>query len=104
MVPAPAFIPLPLIPLVAVLSLGAGLIPLVAALAGPIVAYLVAARRFSGKIQTTEATDLWQESRAIREWSRERMNELEAKNELLEKRIEHLEAENADLHGRLLHA
>lgn len=101
MIPSPALIPSPLIPLIAVLSLGAGTIPLIAALAGPVVAYLVAARRFSGKIQTTEATDLWEESRSIREWSRERMNELEAKNTALEKRIKHLEDENADLRGRL---
>lgn len=101
MIPSPALIPFPLIPLIAVLSLGAGVIPLIAALAGPVVAYLVAARRFSGKIQTTEATELWQESRAIRDWSRERMNELEAKNDLLEKRIEHLEDENASLRDKL---
>jgi hypothetical protein len=91
--PWPA-IPLPLIPLFAALSFEAGIIPVIAALAGPVVAYLVAARRFSGKIETTEAADLWRESRDIRKWSRDRI-------EQLEHRIAHLEDENKELRTRL---
>ena len=37
-----------------------------AALLGPLGAYIVAARRMSGKIATSDASDLWKESAAIR--------------------------------------
>jgi predicted RNase H-like nuclease (RuvC/YqgF family) len=40
----------------------------------PVGAYLMAARKMSGKIATTEAHDLWEESRAIREWSSARID------------------------------
>lgn len=95
--PWPA-IPLPLIPLFAALSLGAPAIAIIGALAGPIVAYIVAARRFSGKIETTEAKELWEESKAIRDWSQRRI-------EALENRVLALEEENrqlrSELNGRL---
>lgn len=52
--------------------------------------YLVAARQFSGRIQTSDATELWQESRAIREWSTGQLNELR-------ERVVTLEAENRRL-------
>lgn len=75
-----------------------------AALIGALASYIVAARRFSGKIETTEAKDLWEESRAIRKWSQERietLNELvlrlERRNKELEDRVDHLENENAAL-------
>jgi hypothetical protein len=71
-----------------------GVVALVAALAAPVVTYLVAARRFSGKIETTEAADLWKESRDIRKWSRDRI-------ELLESRVQYLEEENEELRRRL---
>jgi len=98
--PWPA-IPLPLLPLFAALTINAPFVMIIGALAGPIVAYIVAARRFSGKIETTEARELWKESRAIREWSQRRMRELEQRNRALEDRVEHLENENAELRGRL---
>jgi hypothetical protein len=63
-------------------------------LAAPIVSYIIAARRFSGKIETTEAKDLWAESKAIRDWSRERIDALEA-------RIVALEVENRELRTQL---
>jgi len=47
---------------------------IVAALIAPISAYLVAAHKMSGKIATTEAAQLWEESRAIREWSAARID------------------------------
>lgn len=47
---------------------------LVVGLVGPVGAYLVAARKMSGKIATTEATQLWAESAAIREWSSARID------------------------------
>ena len=53
------------------------LIPLIAALAAPIVTYLVAARRLSGKIATSEAATLWEEGRLIREEYRRRFEDCE---------------------------
>lgn len=54
------------------------------ALAGTLVTavggYLVAARRFSGKIGSSEAADLWKESASIREWSKARIESLEREN------------------------
>lgn len=77
-----------------VLVISPSIIALVAALAAPVVTYIVAARRFSGKIETTEAADLWKESRDIRKWSKERIESLEA-------RVAHLEEENTDLRAKL---
>jgi predicted RNase H-like nuclease (RuvC/YqgF family) len=79
-----------------------------AALVGAAASYIVAARRFSGKIETTEAKELWTESRAIRKWSQERIealngivDRLEKRNVELEARVEHLENENTALHREL---
>lgn len=47
---------------------------LIVGLIGPVGAYLVAARKMSGKIATTEATQLWEESAAIRVWSAARID------------------------------
>lgn len=77
-------------------------ITLIAALAGPIVAYLVAARQFSGKIETSNAKELWEESRSIREWSQERVKELRAEVARCERRIGALERENQDLKQELV--
>jgi hypothetical protein len=67
-------------------------IALLAALVGPLITYLVAARRFSGKIETTEARDLWAESASIRDWSRRRIVALEKRVETLEEENERLRA------------
>ena len=45
-----------------------------AALIAPIGAYLVAARQMSGKIGSSQATDLWKESSAIRDWATARID------------------------------
>ena len=66
------------------------IIALVAALAAPVGAYLVAARRFSGKIETSDAKELWAESRDIRRWSKERI-------EALERRVDELDVGNRSL-------
>lgn len=60
----------------------------------PLVTWLMAARRFSGKIQTTEASDLWRESAAIREW-------MERRVEVLNRRVAHLEEELTDCQEEL---
>lgn len=83
-----------LLPLYFAMTFDPSVIALIAALAAPVATYIIAARRFSGKIQTTEASDLWAESRDIRKWSRERI-------EQLERRVDHLEDENRKLRRRL---
>lgn len=77
--------------------LDATAIALIAALAAPIVSYVVAARRFSGKIETSDAKELWAESRSIREWSQARIAALNEDVERLEARIRSLESHNAGL-------
>jgi flagellar motility protein MotE (MotC chaperone) len=74
------------------------------ALIAPVGAYLAAAHKMSGKIATTEAHDLWEESRAIREWSAARIDkcdeEIQALREQLREaknRITHLESEKRRL-------
>lgn len=79
----------------------AGIIAIIAALLAPIGAYLVAARRFSGRIETSAAQDLWAESSEIRKWSLERIRDLSAHIVHLEERIETLEHENNDLHEQV---
>jgi hypothetical protein len=81
---------------------------LVAALFAPVVTYLLAKRQFSGRIETSDAKELWAESRAIREWSNARINvlnevvaRLEERERLLEDRVRMLEKENDELRGRL---
>lgn len=80
-------------------------VALVAAVAAPLVTYLVAARRFSGKIQSSDAEQLWLESRSIRDWSSKRIDDLNAHVGQLEGRIHALEGTNLGLveeNGRLL--
>lgn len=73
------------------------IVAIVAAIAGPLAAYLAAAKRFSGKIESSAATDLWAESRAIREWSQARIKELNDHIEQLEERVRCLEEQNEQL-------
>lgn len=76
-------------------------VAIIVALAAPIGAYLVAARRFSGKIKTSEAEELWAESRAIRQDSAKRIRILNGVVERLETRVGSLEAENERLLRRI---
>lgn len=83
-------------------------VAIVAAAIGPIGAYLIAARRMSGKIANSDAEQLWEESRAIREWSTNRINEYEADIDKLRKELSNLssrftalELENRELHNEL---
>lgn len=79
-----------------------------AALVAPLVTYLVAKRQRSGKIVTTEAAQLWNESTAMRRELREtvgrleeRVRELERERAICYERIEVLEAELANLRRRV---
>ena len=69
-------------------------ITIIAACAAPLGAYLIAARRFSGRIESSDAKDLWAESRSIRDWSQGRIASLEA-------RVAHLEEENRALRAQI---
>ena len=75
---------------------------------GAIGAYLAAAHRMSGKIASTEAHDLWEESRSIREWATARVDKCDEEivrlNKLLDdakariKRLEELLRESGVPH------
>lgn len=73
------------------------LVAVVIALVGPLGAYLVSARQLSGKIKNSEASELWAESRSIREWSSERIKECHEHIVELEQRLDELEEENRNL-------
>jgi len=67
---------------------------LVAASIAALGAYLAASRRLSGKINTSEASQLWQESASIREDYRERLSMSERRTLGLEERVAQLERDN----------
>jgi regulator of replication initiation timing len=70
---------------------------LAVAIVGPLLTYIVAARRLSGRIKNSEASDLWAESRSIREWSTGQVKELTAQIDDLEERFRKLEASHSEL-------
>jgi hypothetical protein len=67
----------------------------------PLGAYFVAKRQFSGRIETTEAKELWKESRELRKQAFDRIAELNRVVARLEDRVGELEHENAELRARL---
>jgi chromosome segregation ATPase len=73
------------------------IVAIVAALVGPLLAYVGVARRLSGKIGTSEASDLWEEARSIREGFRLRIEELNDVVRECNERIDALEERNAAL-------
>ncbi len=83
---------------------------IIVAIVGPLGTYIAAARKMSGKIGTSEAQQLWDESRSIREWSEKRIEacdkEISELRETLRKvlaRLHNVEEQNARL-TRELHA
>lgn len=68
-----------------------------AALVGALGSYFVAARKLSGKIGTSDASQLWQESKDIRGDYRERLRESHSRVDELERRIGRLEGNNDEL-------
>jgi predicted nucleic acid-binding Zn-ribbon protein len=72
-------------------------IALAAAVIGPLVAYLGASRKLSGKIGTSEAADLWAESGKIRDDYRARIDVANVRQAELESRVARLEGENNTL-------
>lgn len=75
---------------------------IVAALVAPLLTYLAAARRLSGRIATTDATVLWEESRAMRQDYIAQIKELREQLAACEKRVEHLHESNQDLDEELI--
>lgn len=87
------------------------LIAALAAILGPLVTFLIVAKRFSGKIANSEAGDLWKESAAIRadlfkrneyltqklEETGEQLRDLARQLDDLDDRIGELRAENTRL-------
>lgn len=82
---------------------------LIVALFSPLITYLIAARRLSGRIRDSEASELWAESRSIREWSTDRVKELNQHVDELEERVREFETANSELvkenrvHGRTIY-
>lgn len=62
-----------------------------------IVSFLIARRTSSGRISTTEAATLWQESQTMRHELRDEVAKWQAKAETLEAKIDTLEQENTQL-------
>lgn len=78
--------------------LGAIPVPLaaaiIAAIIAPLVTWLVAVRRFSGSIKSSESAELWAEARDIRHQAQKRI-------EFLEERVLLLEKENFELRRKM---
>lgn len=72
-------------------------IALLAAVIGPLLTYIAASRKLSGRIGTSEAASLWQESQSIRQDYRDRINESERRQAHLEERVAKLEEKNNEL-------
>jgi hypothetical protein len=72
-------------------------VPVLLAVIAPIGAYLLAARKMSGKIGTSDATELWKESKAIRDDYRTRISGLVERIRELELRSDKLEDMNTVL-------
>ena len=73
------------------------IVSLLAAIAAPIGAYLVAARRLSGKIGTSDAAELWDEAARMREHLTARLDTAYERASTLEERISTLEKESRAL-------
>jgi chromosome segregation ATPase len=70
---------------------------IIAAAVASLGSYLVAARRLSGRVGSSEAESLWAESRSIREWSTARISELNQLVGALEGRVGFVESQNNEL-------
>jgi predicted RNase H-like nuclease (RuvC/YqgF family) len=73
------------------------IVAVLAIVVAPLVGYIGATRKLSGKIATSEAGSLWEESRAIREDYARRLAECDARIQRLEARVRELETDNSAL-------
>ncbi len=78
------------------------ILPFLGSLVIAALAYYVQKRRQSGQIQTSEAADLWNESRSIREYQAKEMLDLRVELEALKKRFDILNEEHRECLKRLL--
>lgn len=69
------------------------IVPILVAAVAALGAYVAAARKLSGKINTSEASQLWEESRAIRDDYREQLKVANGVIQDLRDRIKRLEEE-----------
>lgn len=83
-------------------------IAVAAALLSPIFAFLIIKTKSSGRINTTEASDLWKESKSIREELRDEImelqreiNQLRIENQTMEAEINGLKMENLVLKNEI---
>ena len=72
-------------------------VAILAAVLGPLATYLVAVRKFSGKITDSTATELWTESRSIRQDLYDRNKFLQDSIGRLDERVLGLEKSNNEL-------
>ena len=75
----------------------APLLTFIGVVVGALGAYLAAARRLSGKVTTSDAAQLWAESRAIRQELEDRNRYLVSRLDALETKYDELQRENARL-------
>jgi len=79
----------------------AWLSPLIGTLVAGLCTYLIAIRRSSGRIDTTEAAKLWEEAADIRDVYRHEITELREEVAVLKKQNRELNAEVASLQTQL---
>jgi chromosome segregation ATPase len=73
------------------------LVPVLVAIIAPLGAYLLAARKMSGKVNTSDADQLWREAGSIRDDYRERLRISNERQTSLEERVARLEGQNTAL-------
>lgn len=78
------------------------IVALATVLIGPLVAYVTAARKLSGKVATSDASELWKESAAMRDDYRAQLAVLNKVIEGLRARLAALEADNRSLYRETL--
>ena len=67
----------------------------------PILAFYTAKRASSGQVRTSEASEIWEEGRAIRQDLREDNRRLEDKLDKIEEEMKSLREENDNLQGQI---
>lgn len=74
------------------------IVSLITAAVGSLGAYLVAARRFGGKINTSEAASLWTEAGNLRKEYKKEIDQLRSALEAVTLRLADMEKRNGDLY------
>lgn len=77
------------------------IVALIIAVIGPLFAYLAAARKLSGKIETSEAADLWEEAARLRQEYKDEIRELREQLDNCSNEIKKMKEENKMLLGEV---